>query len=640
MLDSVASTIVECCAWGKEPDCQKALTVRASAENGSITPATTTFTVLPPEARLILGKSTLSFGDTTLATVEVRYPGSEWMERPYDWRTNFGIVQADTFGHLYLIDSSQTGSYINAWESNVIYYAHPQTETDSVDVLIQVVSHEPGGGGDTRIELIDHPNANSLQLERATKAPQPKVVAGTGKGNPGPTSIRYNYTTHYGLARLVLKKNEILLGETKYYQARPDPNNDAGLIFVKMSQTSGWVAGGQPAQFTVTAEQPSSKLGVYYEFKDNDGLALAGDMIRIIGRYWKPDTTYKVRLSAISGVRAGNIVIEVKKPTRLLTPGQSPTYRLSRDVFDNEINIDDTCIVYGGRYGIPPQFLKGQMFKESRKKDFPGYTGFAPSYRYEPFNRYQQLSSAWTTDKLYADKLWFVDPKRTNNQMGLGKDVPIHQHVLDVDYPRSPRSVWDILYDNSELVNTGSGKEHRVYGKRLSTGKMVFPSEYEDVCRNYNEFLNANAGWIILRSSKSKEQIAREKMIEYLRDKWEGGAKNMVAQTRLASSYGLLQLTYDVAVRRAMYPSHNPSTSPEDFNVTTTNMSYSLEYMRQVLQRGLSLSVEQNGNWPGGFEHWFKDYVWPIWNTGRPFAGGSYANDVFANAQNFKPQSR
>lgn len=109
--------------------------------------------------------------------------------------------------------------------------------------------------------------------------------------------------------------------------------------------------------------------------------------------------------------------------------------------------------------------------------------------------------------------------------MGTGKDVPIHQNVQDMPYPRSPKTVWDILYDNSELVNIGTSEEHRVYGKRLPSGKMVFPSQYQEINENYSEFLNVNGALAALFSSKSKYEIAREKMIEYLRDEWYGGAK-------------------------------------------------------------------------------------------------------------------
>jgi len=437
----------------------------------------------------------------------------------------------------------------------------------------------------------------------------------------------------------------ILLGETKYYHATDDPNNSSNLLIAESYDPSIADGDGRVIFEDPTASSADDKVGTYFDYDKPDGSGLDNGVVRLIGRYLKDDTTqdYKVTLNAVllEEGRSGSITVEVKRPVRLLTPNQSPTYRLSRDVFNNEINIDDTCITYGGRYGIPPQFLKGQMFQEAGKINFTGYTGFAPSYRYEPFNKYQQLSLAWTTDKLYKDKFWLVDSSRTDHKMGLGKDVPIHQHVLYMNYPTSPKTVWDIIYDNSELVNTGSGAEHQVYGKRLSSGKMVFPSQYRDICKTYNEFLHANAGLASLFSSKSKEDIAREKMIEYLRDKWETvGANKMTAQTRLASSYGLLQLTYDVAVRYANYPSNDPNVSPEDFNVTTTNMSYSLKYMKQLLQQWLTPNTEQNGCWPNGFEHWFKDYVWPIWNTNKHFSNGAYANGVYSNAQKFEPQSQ
>jgi len=628
VLDSVASTIVEYCAWGKEPDCQKELTVRVSAENGSITPATTTFTVLPPEARLMLGKSTLSFGDTTLATVQVRYPGSEWMDRPDDWRTRFGIVQADTFGHLYLIDSSQTGSYIDAWESNVIYYAHPQSEADSLDVLIQVVSHEPSGGGDTRIELIDHPNANSLQLERATKAPQPKVVAGTGKGNPGLTSIRYNYATHYGLARLVLKKNEILLGETKYYQAKPDPNNNAGLIFVEMSETSSWVAGGQPAQFTVTAEKPTNKLGVYYEFRDNDALKLAGDMIRLIGRYWRQDTTYKVRLNATSGTRSGSIVIEVKKPTRLHDSEVFPKpFKTTENIRGLPLDIDELCIRYGGSIGIPPQVIKGQMFQEGDKSG----DRINPSYRYEPWQDSRFANQANRENALaYAQQPFWVTGKPPK-PMGLGKAIPAqhtpdeHKNVMPIYYPETSTTIAEFALGHWEKIYWNS-KDYKIPGSA-------------ELTRIWRErFLRYFVQALTVRTSPpvaNPDQLATFSVKQYVRDNYTA-----LAQTRKAASYGLVQIIYTTAIMPMLGfnkgKSVDASSSPEELSDETIEMPFYESFTEKNLRRvfGDKNAIVPEGDWAKGWEGTWKESFKP-YNDDPP-----YAKSVFNHAKKFYPQAK
>ncbi len=449
--------------------------------------------------------------------------------------------------------------------------------------------------------------------------------------------------------------NEIMLGETKYYQAIQDPEWDENLLFNEYKLTTERVNTGLgDVKYTVEIFE-GDKLGVYYdEYKNEQGGDLENDIIRLIGRYWdanNPDKPYIIKLTAEVGYKYGETFIEVTKPVKLLTPGQRPTYRLSRDVFNGEINIDDTCIAYGGRYGIPPHFLKGQMLKEAGTINLANdEKGFAPSYRYEPFSKNAQLSNAWKVDPRYNGGLWVVDPKRTGREMGTGKEVPSHNNVQDMAYPKTVKYVWDILCENSELVNTGATKEHKIYGTRLLSGKMVFPSQYDEINKKYSTFrfisrmytnlLGEFSGLTVQFSSRPREGIAREKMIEFLRDEWHGGAKKMVAQTRLASSYGLLQMMYSTAVgtKEMDYPSLDPNISPEDFNVTTTNMTYSLQYMKNLLKKVVIPSSEEN-NWSNGFEYWFKNYVWPIWNTGTTSSGSIYANGVFSCTQKFLPQS-
>ena len=443
-----------------------------------------------------------------------------------------------------------------------------------------------------------------------------------------------------------------MLGETRYYyvvdnggppyiDSTSNPNNTS-------NKADGAVWGSDAV--TAVTDQPNSgkRPGLYWE-KDkpipgDESHNLPAGMIRVIGRYWhQPDSVYKVMLKTTYNGQTimSDFPIYTIAPEKLLTPGQSPTYKLSRDVLNNPINIDSICILYGGIYGIPPHFLKGQMFTEAGHKDFGAYWGLAPSYRYEPFSRYAQLSKDWEESSLYSDRYWHVDPKRSDHKMGLGKDIPIHQNICDMDYPRWPKTVWDIIWDHSELVNLGSGPsdiQHRVYGSR-ENGIMIFPySNMQEVYKGFLDRARLFSGF----STQTKEDMARGDMIVYLRDKWQGGAKDMVAQTRLASSYGLLQMMYDRAVRSVGFPCDDPQLSPEDFNITDTNMVRSLRYMKKLLQNSLTLAVEENGNWPNGFENKFKKYIWRIWNTGSSKGSKDalkYSKTVYTNVKRFFPQN-
>jgi hypothetical protein len=217
--------------------------------------------------------------------------------------------------------------------------------------------------------------------------------------------------------------------------------------------------------------------------------------------------------------------------------------------------------------------------------------------------------------------------------MGTGKDVPLHQNVHDMQYPRSPKTLWDIIYDNSELVNTGNSKDHKQYGSRKSDGTMKFSDKYNDIYNKYADLL-LKAKIKSILSSKSTAELSREYMSIFLRDEWNGGARNIVAQTRLASSYGLLQMMYSTAVGRG-YPWNNPQVSPEDLNITDTCLSYSVKYMKKLLVKKLTSSVEENGNWPNGFEYCFKNDIWKKWNK-----HSGYPNEVYLKTKFFLPQNK
>jgi hypothetical protein len=451
--------------------------------------------------------------------------------------------------------------------------------------------------------------------------------------------------------KIVTKGSEILLGETKYYYVT-EADGHATIHETKLPELPAgddvlrsdiWGINPVSVDTTLDLEKCGRKMGVYWEKGKpipNGTGNLPDGMIRLIGRYWHKDSIYTVKLTTNNYIPSASMVIGVEKPASLYTPGQNPTwstYKMSRDVFDHPINIDSICIYYGGIYGIPPHFLKGQMLKEAGPIVFGSDTCFAPSYRYEPFSRdVGQLSSFWLKNPTRYNTLWLVDTARIGQEMGTGKEVPVHSNVCDMPYPRTPKKVWKIIEENSELVNTGSNRAHKVYGSRNSDGTMKFLKSYSAIYYQYQIFLMyalITDRWLCY--TKSSAQYSRELMIHWLRDEWEGiGAINMVAQTRLASSYGLLQMMYCTAVERK-YPSTNPNISPEDFNITDTNMVYSMKHMKKLLQKGLTSTVEENGNWSHGFEYWFKNYVWyPKWNTDP-----TYSRIVYRHTQRFLPQN-
>jgi len=411
--------------------------------------------------------------------------------------------------------------------------------------------------------------------------------------------------------------SDILLGETKYYQVKLDTVDATKLVFKelrKTSERSGDVLPG--VEFTVSS-LTGDTLGVYWEKKDEDGDDLEADLIRLVGRYWQQGKIFRVRLSAVYQDRSGSIVIEVKRPSRL---GTDDTKRFSKDVFDRRIDIDSICIANGGKYGIPPQYIKGQIATEAV---YAGGLGYAPSYRYEPFTTQFQGRTADESPESWSNSPFYV----TASTMGSGDPVPDHKNVRYVSYAKSPRSVWYMLEQYSELASSPAPGGVTLYARRNADGTMNFDG-YLSIQAFYDALLSELTAKMGNQKATSK---ARDSVATYLRDEWHGGLKNIVAQTRIAASYGLLQMLYPTALERGYFEdAHNP---PENLNVNTTLFSFAMSYQLYLLEQVVGGSPAATNNWSIGYNKALK-LMYQSWD---PYMGG-YANRVIRNAQDFLPQ--
>jgi hypothetical protein len=128
-------------------------------------------------------------------------------------------------------------------------------------------------------------------------------------------------------------------------------------------------------------------------------------------------------------------------------------------------------------------------------------------------------------------------------------------------------------------------------------------------------------------------------MAEFLSDRWmprsdvPRGARNIIAQTRIGSSYGHLQMLYVVALtRHPPYP-ENSITFPENLNEIDTCLSYSMRYQKRLLVKALGAATEDTGSWPLGYEGTFCNIVLPAWNS-----QASYPGDVMRRMNNYPPR--
>jgi len=216
-------------------------------------------------------------------------------------------------------------------------------------------------------------------------------------------------------------------------------------------------------------------------------------------------------------------------------------------------------------------------------------------------------------------------------------EPPNHQNVRYISYPKSQLNVWQMVNKYSQLKDQSN---FSLYGKRLSNGKMDFSRYgYTPIQKIYDQFLYD------LRldyRGDSLYKAARDTMAIFLKNKWmgpenlqlddfEGGLKNLTAQTRIASSYGYMQLWYVTATERGYKIKNN--RSPEELNETETFFPFAMNFhMKNLKKIKDSLNLGTN-NWKEGYEMiWQK--MFHYWNPGMD----NYGEDIASYSLKFEPQ--
>ena len=410
-------------------------------------------------------------------------------------------------------------------------------------------------------------------------------------------------------------KNEILLGETKYYQAWLDPKNENKLAIKELKQTSersGAVLSG--VSFTIEKES-QDKIGVYWERKDAQGDDLEPDLIRFVGRYWEKDKIYTVKLTANYNGQTISKTVEVKKPAKL-----GDTHNTANNFKGVSYNLDDLIFEYAGKEGVLPQYLKAMVSKETM-----GF--FDPCYRYELWHDIAVLQvknrvgqREYETNAAYSHyRILSANDKGT-------PDIPTdHSNVRDASNTRQPYpgyiTIWDYYWNHVSFYSLA-----------------IYPTgEKEDQWEIFNDEIREE-----LYGNKTDDELsAAEKQIlsdstdarffRWAKSEYDGGMENMIAQTRLYASYGLLQLVYKGGTE---YPQNNTSYRPEDINDHTIGFKYGVQHLigkfnlKNVLNGHFTDST-----WQAGLEKKYKQTV-GLYNG----AGDSYANDVISRVQNFLPK--
>lgn len=393
--------------------------------------------------------------------------------------------------------------------------------------------------------------------------------------------------------------DKIMLGETKYYAAvREDPGDPSSDIKIKRVEAGSSASPAVPDGLVAGAfgDHPievlsGGKSGVYWSRKwatiNDDGTVKQGDlpsgMIRVIGRYWSADKDYKVKLQATSGGSSASLKISVVKPDRLGNDTDEKTYT---DALQKNYDLDSLAIHYGGKYGIPPQFLKGMISQESSGK---------AAYRYEENTDYKYEMNDRTNypdvrRRMENNFYWIADKNDEGNPPIPANHIVFENQGYGGSYPGFVGTMFDVFKKKRE-----DEIENRFeIQQQLKNYKDVVERELKDQAVP-NDSIQIKA-----------DKIANSQLNEWIKNEYRGGLSSIAKQTRIVASYGPLQLMYLYGFYENTYPENRvylPETMNEDVNV---GIKYAIKFFiyRKFNQSysDTDAKFSQNNNWPHGFE--------------------------------------
>jgi hypothetical protein len=611
---SGGSLILNFEATGENPSIADTVIMHLVPSSASIAPVDIQWVIAPSPIDVTLVPDVLSPGDTANVVIKRKNIDGSTEDFPSDQEFEVSITGGCDGGELLVGDS--LANYFSGVTQPVKFVASQSFTSDSIALQIRVGSNI-GGGIASSIVKGKNKNAKAVSsalnkkkenyeklLAAKIQARQKAKTADAGSCYAGEYRTNIFGTCEGGLTN---NSPNILLGETKYYQARVNAGGKLQIEEVKpgsdgIPHLNGGITTDVWGSNPVTPVKSGENIGVYWEKEKpvwGTTQNLAKGLIRLIGRYWNKDNTNKIKLTAQSEAAPISIEIEVKKPSKLGSSNST-----AKDVFGNLISIDDICITAGEENGIPPQIIKGQMLKE---------TGFTNAYRYEPFVDIKYQIDGKSRKELFENYSYF-----RVNSINLGSiNMPasnIHINVWPNYYPNMPRKIANYITENIWMYI------QKPTGKNKYRPVVVGNRSLTDILRNY-----------YVKALEHNKTTAYNNSVSQLKDylmsdDFPNG--KLYAQTRIVASYGMLQQTfYDAHSKNiAGFSVSNPNQPPELLN----EMNYSIKaYIKRI---GIVINNNGGYNWSKGFENGWEE----ILSNYNPFES-NYVIDVINNSKLFLP---
>lgn len=572
-------------------------------------------------------------GDTADIILKKKLPDGTLVDFDTTQTFEVGMLEGCMSGKLLTGTPPDTGSYFYNVHQPIRFAAADSLAGDSSGVVI------------IRVGVVDSVEER-INREKRLRGIMPDAVIKKTKGHESDTLSLFCFNPMFWQTEifendtLTIEKKTILLGETKYYQAKrntstsklkieeiePDEN---GIPQQQTGTVNGWewltedVWTNEPLS-VVECDSCGRRMGVYWEKKYPTNQfediiigkkkyrivkmdSLDSGLIRILGRYWTSDSIYTVNLKAHYSNDSTDIKLTVKKPSNL-----GDTFGYTTDVFSTSLNIDSLIIKYSGESGISPVLTKGQMFQEAWKVN----EQFKPSYRYEPFYEVNKIRKEGKTNQYFNPNLPFVV---SSSGMGSGDPIPTsHTNVYPISYPTSPIEIGQFFFDN-----------FGEYRKNLSDGTIEIIGG-DDLTEKWNQLYD-----YYIDTLNYQQNLAKQKAIDTLKTEVRDGLYDSLyleyAQTRKIASYGFLQILGITPIDKGYYLKTDPSKPPEKINEQDILMPMYVWLIKKNLKTSMN-NEEPINNWPRGYEAELTRSFF-YYNGSK-----NYAKEVYTNSKSFKPK--
>ncbi|HVO74848.1 MAG TPA: hypothetical protein VMT35_12545, partial [Ignavibacteriaceae bacterium] len=321
-------------ADGVTPERVDSIIIRLSCTDAQIPSADKVLIIKPPPIKVTIEPDRIAPGDTAKIIIQKRNLDGTIEDCPPEEIFEIGLVEGCALGNISFCrlwegsEYCEQGSYFWGVDQSAPIYFVADSSADSGDIIIQAgyidnwenllsygktpVSDSTGVIKRSRTDIMREMKEQAKSMSAVKETGMSKNMLAPEDSSSCSLNEMEEQKNVKGKGKVEKTEDEILLGETKYYQAR---YLNGKLHIDTLSGPYLWNGGLTEDVWGVNPVTivKGDKLGVYWEtekpvWNGNEFVKdLDKGLIRLVGRYWKEDVTYIVRLKAKKDNQADSI---------------------------------------------------------------------------------------------------------------------------------------------------------------------------------------------------------------------------------------------------------------------------------------------------------------------------------------------